>query len=93
VSSGNASGAFLGVQTDPEARNCKITAIVKESPAEKAGLKEDDVIVAFDGKKIGPADDLFDVIRKKKPGDEVTVEVQRGDETKSIKVTLAKRGG
>jgi len=32
-------------------------------------------------------------LRKKKPGDEVTVNIKRGEETVSMKVTLAKRGG
>jgi serine protease Do len=88
-----ANGPYLGVQTDPDAKDCKITSVVKDSPAEKAGFKENDVIVKFDDTKVSKADDLFEAIRKKKAGDEVSVEVRRGDETVTLKIKLGKRGG
>lgn len=86
------NSAYMGIQTDPDAKECKITSVVKDSPADKAGFKEDDVIVDIDGKKIGNAEDLFEALRKKKPGDEVSVEVRRGKEPLTLKVTLGKRG-
>jgi serine protease Do len=84
-------GAFLGIQGDPESRECKIVEIVPDSPAAKAGLRAEDVILAFDGQKVGRYEDLVNLILKKKPGDEVVVEVRRGDATLSLQVTLGKR--
>jgi serine protease Do len=38
------TGAFLGVTTEEAKEGAKITNVVKESAAEKAGLKKDDII-------------------------------------------------
>ncbi len=97
IGSGPAAGipttndAWLGVQADLDAKNCTISQVVKDSPAEKAGLRPNDVVLKFDGQKIETFDDLAGLIRKKKVGDEVTLEVKRGDGTMTLKVTLAKR--
>jgi len=82
---------FMGVQGDPESKEAKIVDIVPDGPAAKAGLKVNDVVLKFDGQKVGPYSELAALIRKKKPGDVVTLEVQRGSETMSFKVTLGKR--
>ncbi len=65
--------------------------MVRDSPADKAGLKVDDVIQKFNGKKIGTFDDFVVAVQKRKVGDEVTLEVQRGKETLTIKLKLGKR--
>lgn len=86
-----ATDAWLGVQSDPDSKGCVLSQIVQGSPAEKAGLKAMDVVLKFDGQKIESFDELAGLIRKKKPGDEVSMEVKRGEETLSLKVTLGKR--
>jgi serine protease Do len=83
--------AFLGVGADPDADECKLNNITEDSPAAKAGLKVDDVVTAFEGRKVAGFADLSALVRGKKPGDEVTLEVRRGDEKMKIKVTLTKR--
>jgi serine protease Do len=88
----NTTDAWLGVQADLDAKTCVLSQIVKDSPAEKAGLKAMDVVLKFDGQKIDTFDDLSGLIKKKKPGDEVSLEVKRGDEKITLKVTLGKRG-
>jgi serine protease Do len=93
VSSQNPNGAYMGVQTDPDNKECLIVGVGKDTPAEKAGFKAQDVVTRFDGKKIRNADELIEAVKQKKPGDEVSVEVRRGDEFMTLKVTLAKRGG
>jgi serine protease Do len=58
------------------------------SPAEKAGLKNGDVIVAVDGEKMRGAGDLRRVLRNHHAGETVSVTVRRGEETRSFKVQL-----
>lgn len=89
---GNNNGAFLGVRPDLESKGCKISEIVEGSPAEKIGLKANDIVTLFDGAKIASFDDLTEQVSKKKPGDEVTLEVRRREETLRLKVVLGKRG-
>jgi serine protease Do len=90
---GNRSNVYMGVRLDNEAKDCKVLEVVEDSPAGKAGLKNNDTIAKFDGQAVGNIDDLHRLLRKKKPGDEVSVEVRRGEETVKLKVTLARRGG
>jgi len=65
--------------------------IVPNSPAEKAGLKTDDIILEVDGKKIDKDNPLGSVIQRYSIGDTVTLKVLRGKETLTIKVTLEER--
>jgi len=86
-----ANRAWLGIAVEPEAKDCRVSEVSKDSPAEKAGVKVNDVIVKFGGKKVKVFEDLSEVIKDKKIGDKVDVEVKRGTETKALTVTLAKR--
>src|SRR5690349_24440189 len=63
--------AFLGVMTKEGDGGAQITEITKESPAEKAGLKEGDVITKINSDKVEDADDLYKAIGKYKPGEKV----------------------
>jgi S1-C subfamily serine protease len=62
--------------------------VVTNSPAAKAGLLEGDVITEIDGKKVTNPRMLIEAVQAKKIGDTVTLKVQRGSETKEIKVRL-----
>ncbi len=64
-----------------------IREVVKDSPAAKAGLRVDDVIVAVDGKPVDRPQAVVDLIGARKPGDALTVTVKRED-TLDVKVTL-----
>ena len=68
-----------------------VSDVVKKSPADSAGLKEKDVIVQFDGKKIGDASDLTEAVGETKPGTKVDVVVVRKGEKKTIGVVVGKQ--
>lgn len=87
-----ASGeAFLGVRKDEEASDCRLKRIDPNSPAEKAGLKEGDVIRKFGDAVIKNFDELREHVGKRKPGDKVVLEVERDGMMMKIEVTLGKR--
>jgi len=62
--------------------------VMDESPAEKAGVKSDDIILEFNGKKVTDADDLRETVRTTKPGTSVSILVSRQDKKKTLKATL-----
>lgn len=64
--------------------------VLEDSPAEQAGIMEDDIIVDFNGTKIVDGDDLRDAVRKAAPGTAVSVIVSRDDQMKTLKATLEK---
>jgi S1-C subfamily serine protease len=68
-----------------------VTAVTAGSPAEKAGLKANDVICKFDDKEITAPAGLTKLIQAKKAGDVVMLEILRGEETLKLKVEIGKR--
>ncbi|OGZ18688.1 MAG: hypothetical protein A2175_00125 [Candidatus Nealsonbacteria bacterium RBG_13_42_11] len=67
-------------------------AVEPGSAAEKAGLKEKDIILEFNNEKITTDNSLAKIIQKYDPGDSVILKVLRDNEEKLISVTLGERG-
>jgi serine protease Do len=65
-----------------------ISDVTSDSPAEKAGLKADDVVVGVDGRAIEDNGDLSRYIASKPPGTTVSLRVLRGGAEQTIAVTL-----
>ena len=68
-----------------------VTDVVEESPAEKAGLKENDVILRFDDRTVSDAEDLVHAVRRSEPESSVEVVVMRQDQRKTLTVQIGKR--
>lgn len=68
-----------------------IKMVVSESPAEKAGLKQGDVILAFDGVKLTDADQLADLVGDHASGDQVEIDILRKGKKETIAVELGER--
>ena len=68
-----------------------ITDVVPGSAADKAGLQEGDVVVKADGKPVTSSEDLRSAIQAKKPGDKLTLTVNRGSTETTIDVTVGSR--
>ncbi len=66
-------------------------AIVPGSPAEKAGLKAEDIVLEVDGTPVDATNTLIALIDQHNVGDTVTLKVDRGTQTIDIPVTLGKR--
>lgn len=66
-----------------------VEKVFDDMPAAKAGLKEGDVIVKFDGKGVDEPSDLREVLLQKKPGDKVEVHFRRDGNDKTITLELA----
>ena len=65
-----------------------ISQIIKDSPAEESGLKEEDVILLFDGEEIFYSSDLPQTVGSIKPDSVVTAVVLRDGKKKNIKVKV-----
>lgn len=89
----NSNKAVLGVVTEKDDKGAKINNITKGSAAEKAGLKEGDVITKVDDTKIENPEDLSKTIGKYKPEDKATVTYMRDKKEQKANVTLNKRIG
>jgi S1-C subfamily serine protease len=71
--------------------NSGTAAVVPNSPAAKAGLKDGDIILEINGEKLTEEKTLAFIIRKYNIGDVLTIKVLRGNEMLEFKVTLEER--
>ncbi|MEJ5258436.1 MAG: Do family serine endopeptidase [Fervidobacterium sp.] len=102
IATGKVEKAYLGVyiQTVTEAlakslglkvsKGVYISQVEKGSPAEKAGIKEGDVIVKFNGNIVESAEELTSMTRNYTPGTKVKIVVNRSGKELIIDVTLGK---
>ena len=65
-----------------------VKAVNEDSPAEKAGLKVNDIIVSVNGEKISSSSDLVKIVKSCKAGDKLELEIYRSGETKEITITV-----
>ena len=92
-SEADANRAMLGVVTEKVEEGVKVNDITDESAAEKAGLKEGDIITKVGDKKIENPDDLSETIRKQKPGDKVSITFIRDKKEQKATAELGKWKG
>jgi serine protease Do len=86
-------GAQLGVYTDKD-KDVKGAIIDKVTPggaADKAGLKENDVIKKIDNDDIDSPEELSKVIGKHKPEDKVTITYERAGKSNKTEATLGRK--
>ena len=92
---GGGGGARLGIMPDYASLHggggCVISAVIPGSPAEHAGLRDDDVIIGWDDRPIRGLRGLMQALREGRPGQEVIITVQRGQEEVKMTVTLGSR--
>ena len=66
-------------------------AVVPESPAEKAGVKENDIILEFNSKKLDREHPIVDFLEESNVGDEVELLILRDGKQFSVKAILEER--
>jgi membrane-associated protease RseP (regulator of RpoE activity) len=98
-------GSYLGVHTEDvtkenvarynmrDVRGVGITEVVKDSPAERAGLRKDDVIVRFEGDNVTSTRKLTRLVSEVAPDHTVRLTISRGGSEQEVSVTIGKREG
>lgn len=72
-------------------RGVEITQVDQDAPAGKAGIKQNDVIVAFNGTPVESAEQFKRLMRETPPGRTVSLDIMRDGQQQSVKVQLADR--
>ena len=85
------NSGFLGVNLDAGEGGAKIVGFFKGGPAEKAGVKLNDIVTHVNMKRILDTESLINVVGRHKPGDEIVLKIVRDKENLELKATLAKR--
>lgn len=83
--------ARLGIKPrfiESEVEGVGVGSVERSTPAQRAGIKEGDIITMFDGEKVATTTDLKNLMNKHRPGDMVTLSIFRAGKNLEIKVTL-----
>ena len=83
--------ALLGVMTEKDEKGARIVEVTKESAAEKAGLKKDDIITKVNDTRITDPESLRAVIGKLKPDEKVKIAYLRNGKEATASATLVKQ--
>lgn len=93
IDSGKARMPVIGAQIDsrPIARGALVREVTPDGPADKAGLKDGDLITKVDDRTLDNGVALIAAIRSHRIGDSVTLTVtdERGGNERTVDVTLA----
>ena len=96
-------GGYLGIfleEVTPERvkelglkqeRGALVMKVVENSPAEKAGFKQNDVITSFNGRPVDSVRELQRLMSETPPGRTVTIEIIRNGKAQSLTATMSKR--
>jgi serine protease Do len=97
------SGSYLGVYLEEvtpdrakelglsEERGAIVTKVIEGSPADKAGLKENDVVVSFNDRRIDSVREFQRLLGETPPDRNVKIEIVRGGSRQTLAATLSKR--
>jgi serine protease Do len=83
---------ILGVATEPRSGGgLKVTKVGRETSAEKAGIKEGDVLMKLNGTALTAREQLQDLIKEMAAYDKVEIEILRNDKPQTFKLKLGER--
>lgn len=99
IETGRATYPVIGVLLDPEYSGEGVRvfeedptdaqALVPDGPADRAGIRRGDVILAIDGRPVTASEELIVAIRAREVGDTVVLRVRTGEDERDVRVRLA----
>lgn len=105
IRDGRVTRGWLGVQVQPvdrdmarslnlpEARGAIVSGVTRNSPAEKAGLREGDIVLSFDGQPIQDSRDLTQKVGGALANTDARIEILRENSRRTVTVRLGERPG
>ena len=103
IQTGNVTRGYIGVEVQDltkelaesfklnSTKGALIAGVLKEGPADNAGIKPGDILIAVEGKPVTSSSDMLNLIAALSPGQTATFMVLRNQEEKSFKISIDKR--
>jgi putative serine protease PepD len=90
IEDGSVEHAYLGVSLPDDGR-ATLLEVREDSPAARARLQAQDVVTEVNGRAIETGDELRAAIDARKPGDKITLTIERSGDERAVEVTLGQR--
>ena len=81
----------LSVQDSEDGKGVKVIEVDDESNAEKAGIKEDDIITHVNDKEVNSADEVAKIVKESKEKPSIMIKLNRGGKTENIEVRIPRK--
>ncbi|GAW52448.1 MULTISPECIES: S1C family serine protease [unclassified Nocardioides] len=78
---------------ETDGSGAEIDSVMPDTPADEGGLEKGDVIIEIDGERITDGIALIVAIRAHQPGEKVEFTIQRGDDERTVELTLGSEVG
>jgi putative serine protease PepD len=88
---GEIERAYLGVRLNETDDGVRLEAVLDGEPGEAAGLQSGDVVLEAGGEPVESAGDIQSAVAARKPGEKLELKIRRGDEERTVPVTLGTR--
>jgi serine protease Do len=85
------NGGYLGVATAMDARGVLITRVLRNSPAQKMGMRSGDIVLSVDGKSIETTTGFTRAISGHAPEETVSIEIMQRGKKRTVEVELEPR--
>lgn len=83
--------AYMGITGVDAEGAARLRQVIRGGPADRAGVREDDLVLAVDGKPVTSYEDLVARIREHAAGETVRVTIRRGEEKLLVELTFGRR--
>lgn len=91
IQDGKVRRGWLGVMIDQDDFGVRVTRVLEETPAHKAGLHAQDIIAEFKSVPVYTCWELQNLVANSDPNTQVTIKIRRGQQTLERRVTLGER--
>ncbi|HEY2722102.1 MAG TPA: PDZ domain-containing protein [Chitinophagaceae bacterium] len=81
----------LSVQDTEDGKGVKVVDVDEDGSGQKAGVKEDDIIVAVNDKEVNSADEVAKIVRDNKDKPSVMLKIKRDNKTQNIEVKIPRK--
>jgi serine protease DegQ len=75
----------------PEIRGALITEVFRGTPADKAGIRLGDILVAVEGEPVTDSASMLNLVAGLNPGRQATIKLVRSHQETDVKVTIGRR--
>lgn len=79
---------YIGLSGEPGLEKCRVKTVRKDSPADKAGVREGDIVTKMDERDVTDFASLKLLIEEKQPGDDIRLTLQRAEQILEVKLKV-----